>query len=327
MLKVIDLFSGIGAVEMALRDLKIPFEVVAISEIDKSAINIYEKIHGKKNNLGDIKKIESLPECDYLHFSSPCQSFSYNAKATGNLNGLKGKSGIIVEVYRLFEDYKKRNCLPKYFTFENVENLVKKFSVEWEYFLDFFDKIGYNVSWKILNAKDFNTPQERKRVIAVGIRKDLNKIYEFPNGKSTEIKIKDILEPHEEVDEEYYHPDIRAKERHFRKLGIKKFDAVIENGYFYTEKSTTRHQTNRIYNINGYAPTLTTVPQINIEVGTERLRRITPLETWRLMGFSDEDFDKIKDGSKSSISKACGNSIAVEVIKSVLNNIDFSLEK
>lgn len=320
-MKVIDLFSGIGAVEMALKELKIPFETAAICEIDKNAIKIYERLHEKANNLGDITKVTELPECDYIHFSSPCTSFSQAAKSSGNQTGMQGKSGILIEVYRLFENYRDRNMLPKYFTFENVESLTTKFKDDWEYFLSFFDEIGYNIKWSILNARDFDCPQERKRVFAVGIRKDLNKDFEMPIGRLTEKRLKDIMLPRDEVGEDYYHPDIRAKDRHFRTTPVSNYDQVIETGFYFTEKSKTRHQTNRIYDPNGLAPTVTTVPQINFEVGTERLRRVHPHEVWRIMGFSDEDYEKIKDIKKSPIMKACGNSIALGPIKAILERL------
>lgn len=75
-MKVIELFAGIGAPHMALNKNNIDVEVVGISEIEKSAIEMYNIIHGETKNFGDITKIKSLPYCDFLHFSSPCQSFS-----------------------------------------------------------------------------------------------------------------------------------------------------------------------------------------------------------------------------------------------------------
>lgn len=319
-MKFIDLFSGVGAVEMALKELGIDFTTVGISEIAKNPIKMYNDIHGKTLNFGDIKKIKELPECDYIHFSSPCQSFSLAAKATDNQTGINGKSGLILEVYRLFDNYKERNILPKYFTFENVKELTEKFKDDWNDFLKFFDNIGYNVTWDILRAVDFDTPQLRERVFAVGIRKDLNETFEMPQGHFTNLRLKDFLLPHEEVSEEFYHPDIRAKERHFRKLPPKE-KSPIELGYYYTEKSKKRCQTNKIYSPEGLAPTLTTTNGINLEVGTERLRQITPQETWRLMGFKDEDFYKIKNMPKSAIISACGNSIALGPIKAILKNL------
>lgn len=73
-LKVFEAFAGYGSQSIALRNLGIPYEVVAISEIDKYAIQAYEAIHGKANNLGDISKIriEDIPQHDLFTYSFPC---------------------------------------------------------------------------------------------------------------------------------------------------------------------------------------------------------------------------------------------------------------
>jgi len=76
MLRVVELFAGVGAQHQALKNLGIPHEVVAISEIDKYAIAAYTAIHGPVNNLGDIRKIEHLPPCDLVTYSFPCQDLS-----------------------------------------------------------------------------------------------------------------------------------------------------------------------------------------------------------------------------------------------------------
>lgn len=75
-LKVIELFSGIGAPRMALKSLGIDHEVIGISEILSTSINIYNLLHGETKNYGDIRNIEELPKCDLIHFSSPCIDFS-----------------------------------------------------------------------------------------------------------------------------------------------------------------------------------------------------------------------------------------------------------
>lgn len=76
MLKVIELFSGIGAQAAALENLNIEHEIIGISEINQNAINAYYKIHKKCPNLGDIKKIIELPKCDLLTYSFPCTDIS-----------------------------------------------------------------------------------------------------------------------------------------------------------------------------------------------------------------------------------------------------------
>ncbi len=83
-IRVIELFAGIGAQHQALKQANIPHDVVAISEIDPGAVRAYEAIHGEVNNLGDITKVEHLPDCDLLTYSFPCQDLSVAGKRKGN---------------------------------------------------------------------------------------------------------------------------------------------------------------------------------------------------------------------------------------------------
>ena len=71
-LRLIHLFSGVGAPEMALKKLGIPLEIIGFSEIDKYAIQSYKSIHGDVPSLGDVSKIDLLPECDLVVYGSPC---------------------------------------------------------------------------------------------------------------------------------------------------------------------------------------------------------------------------------------------------------------
>ena len=79
-LRLIELFAGIGSQTQALTNIGIAHKVVAISEIDKYAIQSYEAMHGKANNLGDIRKIEELPNADLWTYSFPCQDISVAGK-------------------------------------------------------------------------------------------------------------------------------------------------------------------------------------------------------------------------------------------------------
>lgn len=86
-LKVVELFAGIGTQRMALKVLDIKHKVVAMSEIDKYAIQSYNLIHGETPNLSDVSKIvpSEVPDCDLLTYSFPCISVS----VSGNQDGIK----------------------------------------------------------------------------------------------------------------------------------------------------------------------------------------------------------------------------------------------
>ena len=161
-LKVLSLFSGIGAFEKALEREKIPHEVVAYCEIDKYASKSYSTIHNipESLNLGDISKVDTsdIPECDLVTYGFPCQDIS----VAGLQKGIKAgetRSGLLYEALRIIKAKK-----PKYAIAENVKNLVgKRFKGDFEQLLALLDDMGYNSYWQVLNAKDYGIPQNRER--------------------------------------------------------------------------------------------------------------------------------------------------------------------
>lgn len=206
MLKILSLFSGIGAFEKALHNLEIPFELIGFSEIDKYAVKSYCAIHNvdESKNLGDVSKInvEELPkDIDLITYGFPCQDISLAGKQTGlfNEDGTQTRSGLFFEALRIIEATKPRIAIA-----ENVKNLTsKKFGEQFEIVLNSLEEAGYNNYFKVLNAKDYGIPQNRERVFIVSIRKDIDTgVFEFPEGFPLELRLKDMLE--DEVDEKFY---------------------------------------------------------------------------------------------------------------------------
>lgn len=199
-LRLIELFAGIGSQTQALTNIGIAHRVVAISEIDKYAIQSYEAMHGKANNLGDIRKIEELPDADLWTYSFPCQDISVAGKGAGIKEGTR--SGLLFEVERLLRVASEKGTLPKYLLLENVKNLVsKKFKADFDKWLDFLSELGYTNYWKVLNAKDYGIPQNRERVFCVSIRGE-HKPFVFPKPKELTIRLRDMID--EAVDERFY---------------------------------------------------------------------------------------------------------------------------
>ena len=176
-------------------------------------------------NLGDVNRINSLPKADVWFLSFPCQSISVAGKLTGIAEGSGTRSSLVWETIRLLNQAKDDDVLPQYMCLENVKNLVgKKFIDDFERFNGIIDSFGYNVYYKVLNGKNCGVPQNRERVFAIYIRKDIDtKQFEFPAPFDTGIRLKDILE--EEVDEKYYINTERAKKLIQRLLD----DGVIGN--------------------------------------------------------------------------------------------------
>ena len=207
-MKVLSLFSGIGAFEKALDRLNIDYELVAFSEIDKYATKSYCAIHGvdESMNLGDITKVDenSLPkDIDLITYGFPCQDISLAGKQKGlfNNDGTQTRSGLFFEALRIIEATK-----PKIAIAENVKNLTgKKFKEQFELVLKSLEEAGYSNYWKVLNAKDYGIPQNRERVFIISIRKDIDKGYEFPEPFPLQLRLKDMLE--DKVDEKYYLSD------------------------------------------------------------------------------------------------------------------------
>ena len=204
-MKVLSLFSGIGAFEKALDNLQIPYELAGFSEIDKYAVKSYCAIHGvdESMNLGDITKIDekALPkDIDLITYGFPCQDISLAGKQKGlfNNDGTQTRSGLFFEALRIIEATK-----PKIAIAENVKNLTgKKFKEQFELVLKSLEEAGYSNYWKVLNAKDYGIPQNRERVFIISIRKDIDMGYEFPEPFPLQLRLKDMLD--DEVDEKFY---------------------------------------------------------------------------------------------------------------------------
>lgn len=299
MIRLLSLFTGIGAFEKALKMLNIPYELVGFSEIDKFAVKSYCAIHNvdENKNLGDVKNIktENLKEVDFMTWGFPCQDISI----AGNLKGIeegKTRSGLYFEGYRILKD-----VMPKVSIIENVKNLTsKRFREKFVKILKDIEDAGYNNYWRVLNAKDYGVPQNRERVFVISIRKDIDKCsFNFPDKQFLKIRLKDLLE--DNVDEKYYLSEkaIGRLIRHSNKIITKKENPNVSSclvaGYFkmgardeqYIKDDSVKritgifdsenktHQAGSIYDDKGLAPTLTSSsggniqPHILVQEGTK----------------------------------------------------------
>ena len=211
------------------------YKLAMFCEIDKFASDSYCAIHNvdPSLNVGDITKVDekSVPDFNVMVGGSPCQDFSVAGKQAGAVwtcktcnhqyNPLeahwtkrdkcpkcdsydieKTRSSLVVEWLRFLREKK-----PRFAIYENVKNLTGvRFKDIFELFLKEIDEYGYNVYWKVLNAKDYGVPQNRERVYCVIIRKDLdNGKFQFPEKIPLTRTLQDVLE--EEVDERFYLSD------------------------------------------------------------------------------------------------------------------------
>lgn len=290
----IDLFAGIGGFHSAAASLG--GNCVFASEIDPDAQRAYTENYGIKP-FGDVTKIDEkdIPEHDILFAGFPCQPFSIIGNKLG-FDDIRGT--LFFEIVRILKEKK-----PKAFVLENVKQLAshdkgKTLSV----ILQNLEDIGYNTSWKILNALDYGVPQKRERTIIVGFLKD-NINFSFPKpipGK----KLEDILEPEEKVDAKHFVSErikLKRKEAHTSKYQL-----------------SIWHE-NKSGNISSYpySCALRAGASYNyLLVNGER--RLTPREMLRLQGFEDS-FKIVCNDSQTR--KQAGNAVPVPMIREVIKEV------
>lgn len=252
------------------------WELVNFCEFDKYATKSYCAIHNvdESKNLGDITKVDEnkLQDFNMICGGSPCQDFSVAGKQKGSVwtckecgheynpltvhwnkrnycpncgskNIEKTRSSLLVEYLRVVRANK-----PNFGIYENVKNIVgKQFKdTTFKLFTDELEEYGYNVYWKVLNAKHFGIPQNRERVYLIFIRKDLdNGKFKFPEPFNNGLRLKDMLE--DEVDEKFYISDDKVK-----RLVTNLNDS---NSLLYDPSQVKREGKSREY--TEYAPTLT----------------------------------------------------------------------
>lgn len=196
-IKFVDLFAGIGGIrkgfELACKEKGFHTKCVFTSEIKPYAIKVLNQNHPNETVNGDITQIEAkdIPGFDFLLAGFPCQAFSTAGKRLG-FEDTRGT--LFFEVERILKEKQ-----PYGFVLENVEGLVNhdrekvgdKIGRTLTTILEHLDFLGYKVSWKVLNAKYFGVPQERKRVYIVGTKKEYPNIDRFHHMSCS---LSDVLE-------------------------------------------------------------------------------------------------------------------------------------
>lgn len=352
--KVGTFFSGIGSPEMAFKRLKDNgiiknFESVFYCEIDKYAVKSYCAIHNKteNDNLGDITKINGadLPYCDIWIGGFPCQDISMAGVRRGfdfNSNTRSSLGWKMIQFLREIKDP------PKVVIFENVAAIT---NVNMRRTLNLFKKdledLGYTLYDQVLTALDYGTPQNRERYFLVAIKG--NYLYYFPEKIKLKLRLKDLLEKDIEpnlvlsekvpfdlqkfVENRNYDKNSKLicknlKDRRKRYV-INLYRFIDGKNHCGRDTSSRYNQTARLWSMNGYCPTLTanstedTSKMIIYKDNCFFVKKISPLESWRFMGFSDDDFYKAKSIgiSNRQLFKQAGNSIATNVIYYILKNL------
>lgn len=186
-MNIVSFFAGAGGLDLGFQQAG--FNVIWANEYDKEIWETYEKNH--PNTILDrrsLRKVEAddVPDCDGIIGGPPCQSWS----EAGALRGIKDKRGqLFFDFIRILEEKQ-----PKFFLAENVSGmLASRHSEALQNIKEMFQNAGYNLSFQLLNASDYNVPQDRKRVFFIGIRKDLDFSFEFPKTTFDKISLENAI--------------------------------------------------------------------------------------------------------------------------------------
>lgn len=307
MIKILELFGGIGACTKAFERLGIEHEVVDYVEIDKFAVRSYNVIHDYHFEPQDITKWDRTDiEVDLICHGSPCQDFSMAGFQRGGDINSGTRSSLMYESVRIIGRLR-----PKYVIYENVKNILADKHVHNFYlYLDTLKGLGYTNYYQVLNALDYGIPQHRNRVFVVSIRNDINQPFKFPEKMELKTSLSDFL-----MDRNYtlVRDDFKEFENYF--VFSRSSDNQIINGSW-----------NRVWNANkiiGTLPARHNIVKIGEVIdGRLHYRILDSRESFRLMGFDDIDYERARTiNAPSTIMRQAGNSIVVPVLEGILREL------
>ena len=342
-MKFLDLFAGIGGFRMGLESLG--HECVGFCEIDKFARKSYKAIYDTKGEieLHDITQVTNEEwrkfrgTVDIICGGFPCQTFSIAGKREGFLDETRGT--LFFEIARAAKEIK-----PPLLFLENVKGLLSHDQGRtFRTILSTLDELGYDAEWQVLNSKDFGVPQNRERVFIIGHLRGAGGRPVFPifekNGTTNQAGIKQIgniinstsfggnPQSGRVYDIEGISPTLNTMQGGGREPKVAIREAT-KQGYAeatvgdYVNLEFPNSKTRRGRVGKQVANTLLTSDNQGVVAETLKIRKLTPRECWRLQGFPDWAFDKAQEvNSKTQLYKQAGNSVTVNVIKAIAQNL------
>jgi len=369
-IRLATMFSGIGAVEFALKRLKLNTKIVFASDNDKFVKESYFTNYniGNENWYSDVHNIDGskyLNKVDLLVGGSPCQSFSMVGKRKG-FDDTRGT--LFYEFARVIKESQ-----PKVFIYENVKGLVNHDKGNtFETIKATFNELGYKYYYKLMNAKDYGMAQHRERIFVVGFKDDSVK-FNFPEKIALKHKMQDFLEDF--IESKYYlkekgvkfvtssknrkkrytqingdiaicqkanqqfnwHGDFIYEEKSKQEFDEFVFDVnEVEEKYYLSDKvksyvlstGTKKFKTTIKTDLEVARPLLQTMHKMHragvdnyVTHNKGRIRKLTPKECLRLMGFGDGFKQVVSD---TQMYRQAGNSIVVDVLIAILREMDIS---
>ncbi|MEK4150931.1 DNA cytosine methyltransferase [Carnobacterium sp. FSL E2-0243] len=304
MIKILELFGGIGAPKKALINLKIEHKSIDYVEWNEKAVRSYNAMFDNRYAAQDVRGYNLKP--DWLIHGSPCQDYSIGGKQYGGNVEDGTRSSLMFETIQIIQNLGVWK--PSVVIWENVPNVLnKKHLPAFNRYINDLDKLGYTTNYEILNSLDFGIPQHRKRLFAISC---LNgNVFDYSKlEKTTAPIITDFLET--SFDDKY----ILTQPSMLKKLPGNEVDPNF----------------NRMLDvITTHSLTITT-KQIRcpnagvIKIADDKYRILTERECWRLMGFTDEDFDRankehpgMQGKLNGTLYHQAGNSIVVQVLEAI----------
>lgn len=316
-MRFIDFFSGIGGFRRGME--MAGHECVGHCEIDKYADKSYRAMHSPKEGewfANDITRVipGELPDADCYCGGFPCQSFSIAGKR-GGFSDTRGT--LFFEVMRLAAERQ-----PKYLFLENVAGLLSHDNGNtFATICNSFAECGYEFQWAVLNSKDFGVPQNRERVFFVANLRGTNRPQVFPIRESNEVDAKEVDKGTHNYIREITVLSDSGQGRRWREQDF--ISALRVGGDTQCVVIQDENLMIRDGRDNRSCLRAGRTPELGIK-GTS-IRRLTPLECFRLQGFPDEYFYRAKAvNSDSQLYKQAGNSVTVNVIYEIAKRIESS---
>ncbi len=324
-MRIISLFAGAGGLDLGFK--KAGFEVIWSNEYDRSIWKTYQSNHDSfldKRSIVDIPN-DDIPECDGIIGGPPCQSWS----EAGSLRGIDDKRGkLFFEFIRILNAKK-----PKFFLAENVSGMTSSLhSDALENIKNLFKGAGYTLSFQMLNASDFNVPQDRKRVFFIGFRNDLGITFEFPKPVDDKVFLKNcIYDLKDSVisakEKNYTNGDLCKIPNHEYMIGGFSSIYMSRNRVRNWEEASFTIQTGgRHAPIHPQAPKMILVGKEKriFAIGQEHLyRRLSVRECARIQTFPDDfifHYDLLADGYKM-VGNAVPVNLAYELAKKIYSDL------
>ena len=353
-LKVLSICTGVGGIELGFDPEK--FAVIGHSEIDEHCNSVLRYRFPRMKNYGDISEADksNLPDFDILIGGTPCQDLSIAGKRRGITGGRSGLFFDFVEVLKI-----KR---PKYFIWENVKGAFTS-NRGWDFArvqMELVDA-GYDIRWELLNAKDYGVPQSRERVFIAGCKRGegVGEIFREANGHNSTVSkdseqegVRDgknskklifvggVGNKWNKVSEKNQSRDFKQGNRVYDARGISpsipsqggnKAGGSILVAY---SKSTRENHIDHRARLDETANTLSTgdgcrsMSTANFIVENMEVRKLTPTECERLMGWPDDHtkWGINLDGEKYELSdttryRQCGNGVVTPCITAILDRL------